>query len=570
MAKSETGKLLTLILYSGSKGCEDCKVIEKWYESSGLEKPQTLMEIAVDRIAEVHDLSLSPQNKIFLTAPKATSGAQLTPQTLIPVFEHNRKLLHRIIKSVLEHAQKIRAHEIRLVCLGTMVGGTGLCFALRFALLLKNQLIGRLPVTACFFVTAPPLDITFSPESHTDAIKLANAEAALRTVVLISPAIDLFFVRFPPEILPSEPRLPYILRALGLLPTNEYPQGNPFQLQQLMCISSEACYPIVLQTSIVVRFPKDQLRVREVASLKLPEFKKDQETLQQSLNKMYEKLNVAPQPIENEIKEVSEKIAQCTGIRSKRWQKILFQSNQKIEEAREKLQKGISEHKLAEGMVESAADQFSSIQPLIKKLELLLAQLDEELAMGFYKHGLYVLKISPEERKKLGPYSAFEKLPLRTLMAKLGREKELFDLTQGVIEKPISSIFLETIGLRFPEDIQPLESWKVVATASENIEHLTAEPDVHLVTDPVLKDEIVIVAVCMIELEGQNSSFEIIKKYQEAMEKWNIPRPKRISLRLESDGRGAEEVIFGTRLSGTTKRQKNLSGEDAYLWSQLF
>jgi hypothetical protein len=215
----ETKETLIVIFYSGTKGCEDYKVVNSWYKNVGCEKPSNLLEIAMDRHPSVHDLDLKPQRKLFLTSPDATIGGQLTPYSSIAVFEYNRRQFHQIMNDILEHARKIRAREIRFAFLFTCVGGTGFTTSLRLALTIKNQLTGRIPVSIIFLGTAPPLDMTESPENATDAVKLANTECALRTLVAVAPAVDLAFIRFPTEVLPSEPRVAYLLRSLGLLPT---------------------------------------------------------------------------------------------------------------------------------------------------------------------------------------------------------------------------------------------------------------------------------------------------------------------------------------------------------------
>ena len=573
MGEKETSARLTVIIYSGSKGCLDHSAIAEWYRNLGLEKPKNLLEFAIDRSEAVHDLSLSPKAKLFLQAPFAIQGGQLTPLSSVQLFEYNRRTFIQMINAIMEQARKIRANEIRILCLLTYVGGTGFTTALRLAFMLKNRLIGRIPVSVHIFGTAPPLEMMESPENATDAMKIVNTEFAFRTLVATAPVVDLAYIRFPHEILTLEPRLPYLLRALSYLPTDNCGQVNLFQPEQLMAVSNEKCYPLVLQTSIVIRFPKLQLKQREIAESKLPKLRQDQLKLQQLLNDMNKKLSASSQPIENEIRETSERIVRNAGIRSKKWQRILLESQKKLEKAKYLLQNGLDEHKIAEETIEDSLDRFQQILDLIKKLEILLAQLDEELSTGYYKHNLHVLAISPKERTKLGPYSVIETMPLSTIMAKLGREKELFDLTQRIIEEPVSQIFLDTLGLKFPKNTLPMENWKVVASASENISHLRLEPDVHLVSDPLLRDEIVIVALSMVDLESPDGidGFELVDKFIEAREKWNIPVSKRISLRVsDKSGKKPEEFVLQTRLSSKERKRSELIGEDEHLWRQLF
>jgi hypothetical protein len=161
---------------------------------------------------------------------------------------------------------------------------------------------------------------------------------------------------------------------LAYYPQNNYHQTAPFQLEQLIGISNEKGYPIILQTSVVIRFPKAQLGMIELVDLKLPEFRRDQAKLQQSLEEINRKLMISAQPIEDEAKRIAEKIAEYAGIRSKKWQKILLESQRKLEEAKIRLQKGVSEHKVAEEMAEDLIDEFNQIQPLMKKLELFLVE----------------------------------------------------------------------------------------------------------------------------------------------------------------------------------------------------
>lgn len=54
----------------------------------------------------------------------------------------------------------------------------------------------------------------------------------------------------------------------------------------------------------------------------------------------------------------------------------------------------------------------------------------KNLQWGYYKSGLYVISVAPEERRMLGPYSLLKKMSLHNIMVKLHREKELYDLTE--------------------------------------------------------------------------------------------------------------------------------------------
>lgn len=61
---------------------------------------------------------------------------------------------------------------------------------------------------------------------------------------------------------------------------------------------------------------------------------------------------------------------------------MLSESQQKLDDAKEMLQKGVGKQKRAEEIIEDAEEKFDLIEPSLKKLELLQAQLSEELAMG--------------------------------------------------------------------------------------------------------------------------------------------------------------------------------------------
>jgi hypothetical protein len=566
-------KSLYVLICGGSAACEEYEKIKEWYRYVGCEKPENLLEIAIDRHPMVNTLDLPPQNKIFLTSPYHQSGAMLTPRSTIEVFDDNIEKFEKIKNLIEETYRKIRADEIRIVCLLTYVGGTGFTTSIRLGLMLKKELSSMCPVSVFFFGTAPWLSILkfFSsiPDQTTDALKLRNTLFALRYLVAVAPKIDLAFIRFPKEDSP-EYRIPYILRSLGLLPTNNFAQNNPFQLEQLMYISHEKLYPLVLQTSILIRIPKKQLHTLEQAEDKLPEFRKDYEELQSKLNEIQKKLKKDNEEIETKIKKTKEEIAKLTGIRSKKWQKEISQCEQKLNESQEELKNGIKLQKDAEETASDLNDKIKEFQQSIKTLEDFSVALNEMLSKGYYRENLYVLSIKPEERRKLGRYEAYEKMSLYKIMEKLDRLQELYDLTDEQVAMDVQKIFLRTLNLKLPSRI--LESRKIISSSEENIAHLKDLPsNTHIVKDPLLKDEIVINAVAMVELEDTNdpnNSFELVTKCKKAIEHFGVPLNKGVSLRISDDeNKSAEDFISAVKLQsskGTIKKRK-FFGEDAEL-----
>jgi hypothetical protein len=357
------------------------------------------------------------------------------------------------------------------------------------------------------------------------------------------------YVRFPYQLGALDRRIGFLLQGLGSLPIEDVAQGNPFQPEQLIGIASEKGYNLILETDQIIRFPKQQLKQREIAASELVKAK----TYLASLEAEFEQVKKQkfPLPVTDEVNSLSERIVRTRSVRSNRWRKTLADAESKVRNAEQHVTDGMNQAKKAEEVLGNVAEQIQSLHRKVQKLDSLIAALDEELAIGHFKDAQLLLRVTAEDREKLGTFSDIEKMPLKTIMTKLGREKELFDLIQGETQKSVEQIFVQHHGIPFPPNAHRIENMKIVVSSPQNLEHLSASHQTHLVNDASLNDEVLIIALSMIELE----SFGFIHKMHDAIQSWDVPISKRLSL---TETNGLAQTILQTELRCQNARVKTL------------
>jgi hypothetical protein len=574
MTRAETSDTLTVLVYTGSTGAEHQKALSKFYSALHVEKPQSFMEIAVDRSDVVYDLDLPPALKVFLTSGDADRGGQLTPQKTLEVIEKNIQVFYNLIDRIREQAMKVGAKEVRAVFVHTLVGGTGFTVAVWFALMLKDEL--SMPVSITFVPTTPPLAMFQRPTGIQDIIKVANTIVALREMVVMSrsgrPKIDLAFLRFPHGMNAGEQRFGYFLRATGLLPVEDRPQKDSFQQEQMMAISSEKGYPLALTGTVLIRFPKSQLKQREALVEGFAKLKEASSSLGEKKNSIASKLRGFDEMVSSSsdlpprLSKLQGRLIELQGVRSKRWRRTIEETQAKVNSAKLDLENVTGLNKTTGAKVEDSEKQLEDAESLASVLGSLCAELDEVLATGHYKNGSYVLRVSREDREKLGLFSTFQHQPLTTIMTKLGREKEFHDLLQEQLERTGTQLLQQLIGSRFPENPHVLDEVKIVSSAGINLSGLVIPAQgVQKVEDPVLDDEVVVACICMVELEPEDpprgagsvggnghGTFSWIKRAGEVINQ--VPGYKRISIPVSDDKEKApEEYLKGVKLRGADR-----------------
>jgi hypothetical protein len=557
IVKLETAERLIVILYTGTTGVEDYKKVSQLYAKLKKEKPMNLMEVAIDRTEAVYDLDLPPENKWYLTSPDGKIGGQLTPRGTKVVFTNNLKKFYKLKNKILEHSKKLHAKEVVVIFDNTLVGGSGFAIGIEFAMLLKEELSGLMPIMNILLSTVPPLEMMKRPEGLQDALKNANTLFALKTVVATTPSIDLVLLRFPEGISGGDKRIGYILRTLGYLPIEGLTQRNQFQSEQLVAVADEMQYPIEMTSTSIIRFPKAQLKQREQLIQVIDNIKAEQVKNKASLEELSKHQTYSIADYKQQVQHIQGQIHKLNGVRSKQWRKIILEAQDKIAATVDPLARVENQDTETVAEIDTANKHMENLEKTIQKLEQLRPWLDQELAEGYHKEGLDVLRISKEEREKLGPFAIIEKMPLKTLMEKLGRSKELHDLIQNHIDQTPEAIIQQTTFIKFPKNPMLYDSTKIVCSDSINVEHISPAQGLQVVHDPAFTDEIIIEALSMAELQPADlqKTFEWVQLLQDSTDKYEVPVEKRICVDVTDDkNKTPVQYISETTLRGQGSR----------------
>jgi hypothetical protein len=525
-----------------------------------------LIEIAIDRTEVVYDLDLPPENKWYLTSNDGNIGGKLTPSATKAVFENNLKRFYKLKNKILEQSRKLHAKEVVIIYNNTTVGGTGFAIGILFAMLMKTELNGLMPLMNVFLSTVPPLEMMKRPDGLQDALKNANALFALKTAIATAPTIDLMLLRFPEGSSGGDNRIGYILRTLAYLPMEGLTQRNQFQSEQLVAVADEMQYPLEMTSTSIIRFPKAQLKQRELLIQIINNVKEESEKHKNTIDQLKKRNTVSIADYKKQIQNIQTQIHKLNSIQSKKWQKIIQEAQDKIAATFEPIAKVESQDSETIAEINAANKHLENLEKTIQKLEQLRPWLDQELAEGYSREGLTVLRISKEEIEKLGPFAIIEKMPLKTIMEKIGRTKELHDLIQSHIDQTPETIIQQTTFLKFPKNPVLYDSTKIICSANINIEHISPAQGLQVVLDPAFEDEIIIEALCMAELQplDPQKNFEWIQLLQESTDRFEIPLEKRVCVNVTDDKNKTPVKYIGqTALRGQGRNSSRKS------WSEV-